>query len=49
MIDAKAKIIYRDDLQRAFVEFADWYGVALPGRKDLQDAFLRKFDSLCED
>jgi hypothetical protein len=48
-IDAKDKIIYRNDLQDAFIAFTDWYGSELPKNKEYQDAFIRKFDSLCAD
>jgi hypothetical protein len=43
------KIVHRDNLQRAFHDFVTWYGEALPADKKLQEAFIRKFDSLCED
>ena len=43
------KIIHRDNLQTAFHEFVTWYGEALPADTKLQEAFIRKFDSLCED
>lgn len=45
----KAKIIYRNDLQDDFMTFADWYGSELLKNKDYQEAFIRKFDSLCKD
>jgi hypothetical protein len=48
-LDAKARIVYRDDLQRALETFAAWYRTALPREKMLQQAFLRKFDDLCKD
>ena len=48
-IDGSARIVYRDNLQRAFHEFVDWYGTVLPEDRLLQKAFLRKFDSLCKD
>jgi hypothetical protein len=47
-VDAKTKIIYRDDLQDAFIAFTEWYGAELPKNKGYQEAFLRKFESLCE-
>jgi hypothetical protein len=49
MIDARAKIVWRDDLQRGIERFLDWYGAALAKDAALQDAFIRKLDSLCED
>lgn len=48
-LDAKAKVVYRDDLHRAFEAFAAWYGAELAKNKDYQEAFIRKFDSLCAD
>lgn len=48
-LDVKAKIVYRDDLQRAFDGFTKWYGSELPKNKDYQEAFIHKFDSLCVD
>jgi hypothetical protein len=48
-IDAVAKTIYRRDLQIAFMAFSEWYGKSLPIEKALQEAFIRKFDSLCAD
>lgn len=49
ILDAAAKVVYRDGMQRAFDEFAEWYGSALLTDKALQEAFIRKFDSLCMD
>ena len=48
-IDTKHKIVYRDNLQLAFHEFADWYCEHLLDCCELQKAFIRKFDSLCEE
>jgi len=44
----KNKIVHRDNLQIAFHEFLAWYGDELPADRMLQEAFIRKFDSLCE-
>jgi hypothetical protein len=49
MVDANAKIIWRDDFQRSLEEFVDWYGSTLPKDALLQQAFIRKFDGLCDD
>lgn len=46
-IDASNKIIYRDNFQAALLTFVDWYKTALPTTRALQEAFIRKFDSLC--
>ncbi len=48
-IDVKKKIVYRNNLQDAFATFAKWYGDELIKNKDYQEAFIRKFDSLCVD
>ena len=45
--DANLKIVYRDNFQSGLLRFAKWYKGELPSRGDLQEAFLRKFDSLC--
>lgn len=47
-VDGLTKIVWRDDLQRAFDEFIEWYRAELPKNKDYQQAFIRKFDALCE-
>ena len=46
-IDVKERIVYRGNLQAAFHEFVKWYGEKLPKCKKLQEAFIRKFESLC--
>ena len=46
-IDASSKIVYRDNFQHALLAFVDWFKGALLVDRALQDAFLRKFDSLC--
>ncbi|MEJ2229129.1 MAG: hypothetical protein P8Y67_13045 [Alphaproteobacteria bacterium] len=48
-IDTQAKIVYRNKMQEAFDLFTQWYGEKLPENDELQRAFIRKFDSLCED
>lgn len=48
LIDAQNKIVYRDNFQAALEEFISWYGAALPRDRNLQEAFIRKFDSLAE-
>ena len=48
-IDTDQKVVDRNKLQTAFETFVAWYGEALPADKNLQEAFIRKFDSLCED
>jgi hypothetical protein len=46
-IDAAQKIVYRDNFQAGLLAFVEWYRGKLPSDKGLQDAFVRKFDSLC--
>jgi hypothetical protein len=48
VIAKKERIVYRDDFQTALLKFVEWYQGALPLDSSLQEAFLRKFDSLCE-
>jgi hypothetical protein len=45
--DANQNVMYRDDFQMGLLGFVDWYKGALPTDKTLQEAFIRKFDSLC--
>ena len=48
-IDADGKVVYRNKMQAAFDQFVDWYGQQLPMDAQLQQAFIRKFDSLCDE
>jgi hypothetical protein len=41
------KIVYRDDFQKALLDFVAWYKTALTSDPVTQEAFMRKFDSLC--
>lgn len=41
------KVLYRDDFQKALLDFIAWYKTALTSDPDVQAAFIRKFDSLC--
>jgi hypothetical protein len=45
--DTNQKIMYRDNFQTALLSFVDWYRGELPSNAALQEAFIRKFDSLC--
>lgn len=47
-IDTEAKVIYRNKMQEAFEQFTTWYGEQLAIDVNLQQAFIRKFNSLCE-
>jgi hypothetical protein len=42
------KIVYRDEFQNELLRFVEWYGETLPLDASLQEAFIRKFDSLCQ-
>lgn len=46
-IDAYQKIVYRDNLQAGLLAFVEWYKGAVSSDHQLQEAFIRKFDSLC--
>lgn len=48
-IDTSARIVYRNKMQAAFEQFVNWYEQALPKDAELQKAFIRKIDSLCEE
>jgi len=43
------KTLYRNNLQKAFEQYIDSYGKELKSCPELQAAFIRKFDSLCEE
>jgi hypothetical protein len=49
IIDANGaqKILYRDNFQKALLDFVTWYRSALTSDSAIQEAFVRKFDSLC--
>lgn len=42
-----AKVIYRNDFQDGILEFIRWYQTVLCSDVTAQEAFIRKFDSLC--
>ena len=46
-IDPDKKIIYRNNFQTSLITFVEWYKTELPSNRGLQEAFIRKFDSLC--
>ena len=48
VVDAQERIVYRNNFHDAFVKFIKWYKGALPADRQLQEAFIRKFNSLCE-
>lgn len=47
IVEPNLKILYRNNFQTALLDFVGWYKRELPVRQDLQEAFLRKFNSLC--
>jgi hypothetical protein len=47
VIEPNLKIVYRDNFQSALLDFVEWYKRELPSTRDLQEAFVRKFNSLC--
>jgi hypothetical protein len=48
MIDSTRKIVYRDDFHAAITDYIKWYRKALQTDHLRQEAFVRKFDHLCE-
>jgi hypothetical protein len=47
LVSAANKVVYRDNFHSGLLEFIEWYKSALVADVSLQEAFLRKFDSLC--
>jgi len=45
-IDPRQKIIFRDNLQKLFLQFVDDYGAKVISEVKLQEAFICKFDNL---
>lgn len=48
IVDAGSRTIFRDNMQTALRSCIDAYGKQLLVNHDLQQAFIRKFDGLCE-
>jgi hypothetical protein len=48
-IDADAKVVYRNKLQAVFDGYVKWYKEQLLKDAKHQQAFIRKFDSLCNE
>jgi hypothetical protein len=44
---AGRKLVFRNNFHDALLNFIEWYRGALPADQALQEAFIRKFDSLC--
>ena len=49
IVNKDKKIIYRDNFKKAFNVYIDCYGKKLLTDTDLQKAFIRKFDFICEE
>ncbi|MDP3062797.1 MAG: hypothetical protein Q8O40_06260 [Chloroflexota bacterium] len=49
VINPKLCTVYRNNLQKALDEFIRWYEAELPKNADLQKAFIRKLDYLCQE
>lgn len=47
-VNVANKIVYRNEFQDALLQYVSAYGEELQGSKALKDAFIRKFDSLCD-
>lgn len=45
--DIQNRIVYRNNFQKALLGYIDLYRVDIQSSKALQQAFIRKFDSLC--
>jgi len=48
LISVADKIVFRDNFQQALLEFVEWYKGTLLSDSLIQEAFIRKFDSLCQ-
>jgi len=48
IVNPNDKIVFRDNFQAALIEFIETYKPDLLGRPDYKEAFIRKFDSLCQ-
>ncbi len=48
VVDPEQRIVYRNNFQNAIDQFIGWYHDALPRDAALQEAFIRKFNNLCE-
>lgn len=48
IIDKDQKLVYRDNFMEAINSFINIYRIELNSNKKFQEAFIRKFDSLCD-
>jgi hypothetical protein len=46
-VSAGKKLVYRNNFHGALLKFIEWYRGVLPTDQAFQEAFIRKFDSLC--
>lgn len=46
--DTLAKVLYRNEFQVGILRFIEWYRSVLCSEVTVQEAFIRKFDSLCD-
>jgi len=49
IVNKDKKIVYRDDFEKAFNVYIDDYGKRLLKDTELQEAFIRKFNFICEE
>ena len=47
-VSSREKVVYRNNFHQALIDFIEWYRAALPTDTNLQEAFIRKFDGLCQ-
>lgn len=47
LINYSDLIVYRDDFQQGLEDFIKWYETAIQSDTMIQEAFIRKFESLC--
>ena len=48
IIDETGRILYRNNFQKAIERFLEWYRQQLISTTAIQEAFIRKFNSLCD-
>lgn len=48
LVDGAKRIVYRNGFQAGLVTFVAWYEQAVPTDVSMQEAFIRKFEALCQ-
>jgi hypothetical protein len=48
LVDGAGRIVYRNGFQAGLLKFVAWYEQAVPTDTSMQEAFIRKFDALCQ-